>query len=130
MRRAIVVALAGCRRARVILANRTERRAEDLALDIGGDIEVSAGADRGAALKTAGLLVNTTQLGQAGQPPLEIDLKHLPTGSRGRRHRLCADGNRIAGGGQSPGNRIVDGLGMLLHQAGRVLPPGSGWSRR
>jgi shikimate dehydrogenase len=45
------------------------------------------------------LLVNTTQLGMAGQPALPIDLDGLPRRG-GRRYRLRAAGNRTAAPGQ------------------------------
>ncbi len=115
--RAIVVALLDAGAPRVLLANRTERRAEDLARDIGGDIEVVGWAGRGAALKTAGLLVNTTQLGQAGQPPLEIDLKQLPPEAVVDDIVYVPMETPLLAAAKARGNRTVDGLGMLLHQA-------------
>jgi shikimate dehydrogenase len=115
--RAIVVALLDGGAPRVILANRTERRAEDLARDIGGDIEVVGWADRHVALKSAGLLVNTTQLGQAGQPPLEIDLKHLPKEAVVDDIVYVPMETALLAAAKARGNATVDGLGMLLHQA-------------
>src|SRR5581483_10457319 len=85
--RAIVVALLECGVPRVILANRTQRRAEELAetlsvtlgADADGRLQVVAWHHREAALAEAGLLVNSTQLGLRGQPPLELALDPLPT---------------------------------------------------
>jgi len=115
--RAVVVALLDAGVPRVILTNRTERRAEDLARDIGGDIEVVAWSERATALKTAGLLVNTTQLGQAGQPPLEIDLKHLPKEAVVDDIVYVPMETALLAAAKARGNQTVDGLGMLLHQA-------------
>ena len=115
--RAIVVALLDAGAPRVVVTNRTERRADDLARDIGGDIEVVAWSDRGTALKSAGLLVNTTQLGQAGQPPLKIDLKHLPKEAVVDDIVYVPMETALLAAAKARGNRIVDGLGMLLHQA-------------
>ncbi|MDB5371465.1 MAG: shikimate dehydrogenase, partial [Belnapia sp.] len=72
--RAIAAALldAGC--PGITLVNRTPARAEALARQLGGPIAV---ADR-PPLAAAALLVNTTSLGMAGQPPLELDLAALP----------------------------------------------------
>ena len=53
----------------------------------------------------------------AGEPALEIDLSPLPPPRAGRRYRLCAARNRRCWrrrGGAAI--RVVDGLGMLLHQ--------------
>ena len=72
---------------------------------------------RGAALAGAALLVNTTKLGMSGQPPLELDLSALPVAA------LVADivynplQTRLLAAARARGNGVVDGLGMLLHQA-------------
>ncbi|EFH09214.1 hypothetical protein HMPREF0731_4568, partial [Pseudoroseomonas cervicalis ATCC 49957] len=68
-------------------------------------------------LAEAALLVNTTSLGMAGQPPLSIDLAPLPTGA------VVADAvyvpleTPLLAAARARGLRAVDGLGMLLHQA-------------
>ncbi|MBS7809328.1 shikimate dehydrogenase [Roseococcus pinisoli] len=111
--RAIVAALldAGC--PRLILVNRTPERAEALARALGGPIEVRDTAP----LEGAALLVNTTSLGMAGQPPLQIDLAPLPA------HAVVADAvyvpleTRLLAAARARGLRGSDGLGMLLHQA-------------
>ncbi|MEI8344480.1 MAG: hypothetical protein WCG06_00230 [Candidatus Omnitrophota bacterium] len=56
------------------LFNRTAAKAEALAADIGGPIRI---VDTSDVAGTA-LLVNTTSLGMAGQPPLDLDLTGLP----------------------------------------------------
>ena len=56
------------------------------------------GRDAGAA-QDAGLLVNTTSLGMAGEPALDLDLSLLPIVRGGRRYRLCAARDQAAGGG-------------------------------
>jgi len=115
--RAAIVALLEAGVPEIRLANRTLGRAEALAAEFGAAVRPVAWAERGEALDGAGLLVNSTQLGMTGQPPLEIaldaldgdavvyDLVYAPleTGllkAAGARHLRC-----------------VDGLGMLLHQA-------------
>ncbi|WP_421992307.1 shikimate dehydrogenase [Roseococcus sp.] len=111
--RAIAAALldAGC--PRLTLVNRTTARAEELARALGGPIEVS---DR-PPLEGAALLVNSTSLGMAGQPPLEIDLAPLPA------HAVVADAvyvpleTKLLAAARARGLRGSDGLGMLLHQA-------------
>lgn len=111
--RAIAAALldAGC--PRVILVNRTPAKAEALAHDLGGAIEVATQAP----LAEAALLVNTTSLGMQGQPPLHLDLSPLPV------HAVVADivyvplETPLLAAARRRGLRAVDGLGMLLHQA-------------
>lgn len=111
--RAIAAALldAGC--PRVTLVNRTAARAEALARDLGGAIDV---ADR-PPLDGAALLVNTTALGMQGQPPLMFDIAALPASA------LVADivyvplETPLLAAARARGLVAVDGLGMLLHQA-------------
>lgn len=111
--RAIAAALldAGC--PHLTLVNRTPGRAEALARALGGPIHVSVTAP----LEGAALLVNTTSLGMAGQPPLTIDLTPLPA------HALVADivyvplETPLLAAARARGLIGVDGLGMLLHQA-------------
>ncbi|WP_374310859.1 shikimate dehydrogenase [Dongia sp.] len=115
--RGIIVALLDAGAEKIILTNRTAARAESLAGDLGGTIEVVGWEARNAALKDAGLLVNTTQLGQAGQPALDIDLTHLP------REAVVDDivyvplETNLLAQARARGNAVVDGIGMLLHQA-------------
>ncbi len=115
--RGIIVALQDAGVKKIVLANRTAERAEALAKDLGGGIDVTGWDDRAMVLKDCGLLVNTTQLGQAGQPPLDIDLKHLP------REAVVDDivyvplETELLKQAKARGNVTVDGIGMLLHQA-------------
>ncbi|UPY36168.1 shikimate dehydrogenase [Sediminicoccus sp. KRV36] len=111
--RAIAAALldAGC--PHLTLVNRTPERAEALALALGGNIHVSATPP----LEGTALLVNTTSLGMAGQPPLTLELAALPD------HALVADivyaplETPLLAAARARGLIGVDGLGMLLHQA-------------
>jgi shikimate dehydrogenase len=123
--RAIVVALLECGVPRVILANRTQRRAEELAetlsatlgADADGRLQVVAWHHREAALAEAGLLVNSTQLGQAGQPPLEMALDPLPPAAVVYDIVYVPLETPLLAAARARGNPVVDGLGMLLHQA-------------
>jgi shikimate dehydrogenase len=111
--RAIAAVLldAGC--PRLTLVNRNAARAEALARELGGPVAV---ADR-PPLESASLLVNTTSLGMAGEPPLELDLSPLPAGA------VVADAvyvpleTPLLAAARARGLHAVDGLGMLLHQA-------------
>jgi shikimate dehydrogenase len=99
--------------ARVTLVNRTRARAEALAAALGGAVE----AAETPPLAECSLLVNTTSLGMAGQPPLDIALHALP------RSAVVADivyvplETALLAEARARGHAVVDGLGMLLHQA-------------
>jgi len=115
--RAVVYGLVerGAREIRV--ANRTRGRAETLAREFGAAVVPIDWNDRHRALDGAAMLVNTTSQGMVGQPPLDLDLETLPTSA------LVADivyiplETPLLAAARRRGNRTVDGLGMLLHQA-------------
>ena len=115
--RAIVVALLEEGAPEIRLANRTTRRAEEIAEAVGGPVRVLPWEARAEALKDAALLVNSTNLGQAGQAPLEIDLAHLPASAVVYDIVYVPLMTELLKAAQARGNRIVDGIGMLLHQA-------------
>lgn len=111
--RAVAAALldAGC--PRLTLVNRTPARAEAIARDLGGPIEIAARP----SLEGAALLVNGTSLGMAGEPPLEIDLAPLPEGAVVADMVYVPLETPLLAAARARGLRAVDGLGMLLHQA-------------
>ena len=82
---------------RVTVANRTPRAGRaSWPRELPG-LEVIDWDRRDDALADHALLVNTTSLGMAGQPPLEIDLDRAGAGLTVVRHRLRAAGNAAAG---------------------------------
>ncbi len=115
--RAITAALMDAGVPELRLTNRTISRAETLAADIGGAINIVPWEDREKALGNAALVVNTTTLGMAGEQPLELNLGALP------REAVITDivytplTTPLLKEGANRGNPTVDGLGMLLHQA-------------
>jgi shikimate dehydrogenase len=115
--RAVIAALSAASVARLSVANRTRARAETLAADLGPGIEVVEWTNLTGALREADLLVNTTSLGMAGHPPLDLDLDELQTSA------VVADivyvplETALLAKARRRGHRTVDGLGMLLHQA-------------
>ncbi len=115
--RAIVVALLDEGAPEIRLVNRTTRRAEEIAEAVGGPVKVLPWEARAEALKDAALLVNSTNLGQAGQAPLEIDLAHLPAFALVYDIVYVPLMTDLLKTAEARGNRIVDGIGMLLHQA-------------
>ena len=115
--RAITAALMDAGVPEVRLTNRTLRRAETLAADIGGAIDVVPWEDRETALKDAALVVNATTLGMAGAEPLELSLDALPADAVITDIVYTPLMTPLLEQGAGRGNPTVDGLGMLLHQA-------------
>lgn len=117
--RAVIAGLQDASVSEIILTNRTRSKAEELAAHLGGNITVIDWKAREAALENANLLVNTTSLGMIGQPPLVLDISALPTSA------LVTDivykplETALLKAARERGNKTVDGLGMLLHQAVR-----------
>ena len=121
--RAIVAGLLQEGAQHVLIANRTLERAQALAADMriefggGARIEAIAWREREEAIEGVAALVNTTSMGMKGEPPLEMRLAGLPENA------LVADivyaplETQLLADGRARGNRAVDGLGMLLHQA-------------
>jgi shikimate dehydrogenase len=115
--RAVAVALLDAGTPEVRLLNRTPDRAQKLAAGLDGPVAAVPWAERARALAGAALLVNTTSLGMIGQPPLVLSLDALP------RTALVTDLvytpliTPLLAVARAHGNPVVDGLGMLLHQA-------------
>ena len=117
--RAVIHALLAAGVPELRLVNRTRARAELLGgeLDRGGRVRVADWAGRGALLADAGLVVNTTALGMSGQPPLDLSLEALPPGALVTDIVYSPLETPLLAAARARGNPVVDGLGMLLHQA-------------
>ncbi len=115
--RAIIWALLSRRIAPVYIVNRTFAKAQDLATRFGEDSIAVSWDNMSKVMGESRLLVNTTALGMQGQPSLPIDLGNLP------REALVTDAvyvpleTPLLKAARERGHRVVDGLGMLLHQA-------------
>ncbi len=115
--RAVAVALADAGAPEVRIANRTAARAQELAAALGAAALPVPWQERAGALDGAALVVNATVLGMTGAPPLDLDLGLLP------REALVTDivysplETPLLAAAAARGNAVVDGLGMLLHQA-------------
>ena len=114
--RAIIYGLLEAGVSQVHLTNRTREKAEAIAAD-DVRIQVVDWEDRSEALAGIALLVNTTSLGMAGTPPLEIDLSALPLDATVSDIVYAPLMTDILAAAQARGNAIVTGIGMLLHQA-------------
>ncbi len=115
--RAVLVSLADQGAPEIRLINRSPQRAPALALELGGPIRAVAWEDRQAALHGAAMLVNTTSQGMAGQPPLDLALDTLPVSALVSDIVYIPRKSPLLAAARQRGNRTVNGLGMLLHQA-------------
>ncbi|PLX38191.1 MAG: shikimate dehydrogenase [Hyphomicrobiales bacterium] len=115
--RAIVWALKERGFAPVHVVNRTVSRAAELVAAFGSPLEAHGWDALGTLLGDAVLVVNTTSLGMAGNPPLEIDLSHLPDTALVTDIVYVPLETPLLAAAKARGLGTVDGLGMLLHQA-------------
>lgn len=113
--RAVIVALQDAGVPDIRVTNRTGARAEALAAEFGATV-VDWDA-RAAALVDLGLLVNTTALGMAGQAALEMALDGLAQSALVTDIVYTPLETPLLRDARARGNMVVDGLGMLLHQA-------------
>lgn len=115
--RAIVMTLIAQGACEIRLINRTLPRAQELAAVAGPQVKALPWEKREAALDGAALLVNTTSQGMIGHDALDIVLDGLP------KNAIVSDIvynpliTPLLAGAKARGHVIVDGLGMLLHQA-------------
>jgi shikimate dehydrogenase len=102
---------------RIVVANRTLEKAEDLAALDRARVRPILWPEVAGEVSGVDLLVNTTSLGMVGQPALDLDLSPLPP------HAVVTDivyvplETPLLAAAKARGLRTVDGLGMLLHQA-------------
>lgn len=117
--RAIAVALLDAGAPALVIVNRDQRRAERLAAELGAGavVRVQPWAKRADPLAGAALLVNATSLGMAGKPQLDLDLSALPAEAVVTDIVYVPLVTSLLASAAARGNRTVDGLGMLLHQA-------------
>jgi shikimate dehydrogenase len=117
--RAVVAALIEAGSSEIRLVNRTLARAAALAEDLAAAncrISIHPWSDRRSVLQDAGILVNTTSLGMAAEPPLQLDLSLLPADAIVVDIVYVPLETPLLAAARQRGNTVVDGLGMLLHQ--------------
>ncbi len=115
--RAVVDALLRAGVPELRLVNRTRARADALAKAAGGPVRVIDWDKADAAAVGAGLLVNTTSLGMAGNPPFEVSLAGALPGAVATDIVYTPLETPFLQRAAAMGAQTVDGLGMLLHQA-------------
>ena len=115
--KAVVYAIVQMKFSKIYVTNRTAERAQELCANIGDIAEVLPWDKRIEVLGDVDLLVNTTSLGMAGQPPLEMPLKGLKSEAVVTDIVYVPLETTLLKDAKAAGNLAVDGLGMLLHQA-------------
>ena len=115
--RAVIAALIEVGVPEIRLANRTRARAEALRADFGAKVVVHDWVQAGNMLEAVATVVNTTALGMVGKPDFRVPLDALD------RHAVVTDlvytplKTALLIEAEALGCTVVDGLGMLLHQA-------------
>jgi shikimate dehydrogenase len=122
--RAVVISLVDEGATEIRLINRTRAKSEALAEVNPAVVKVFNWEEREAALDGAAMLVNTTNQGMYGQPPLDLRLDALS------KTALVSDliyiplETPLLEAARLRGNQTVNGLGMLLNQA---IPAFEAW---
>ncbi|MCG7628282.1 shikimate dehydrogenase [Epibacterium sp. MM17-32] len=115
--RAVVASLIEAGVPEIRLTNRTRARADDLAEAFGQKIKVIDWVQAGNILEDAALVVNTTSLGMVGQRALRVPLDGLQPGTVVTDLVYAPLKTGLLQTAEDAGCTVVDGLGMLLHQA-------------
>ena len=115
--RAVLASLLDVGVPKIMLTNRTRIRAEKLKEDFGNRIQVIEWVQAGNVLEEADLVVNTTSLGMTGKPEMRVPLDGLKPGAIVNDLVYTPLQTRLLATAEQQGCRVVDGLGMLLHQA-------------
>jgi shikimate dehydrogenase len=124
--RAVVLALARLGVSEVRVLNRTRARAESLKAQLtrSAPIDIRDWNTWREALAGARLLVNATSLGMIGKSKLEVSLEHLPKDAAVADIVYNPLETELLRAARARGHTIVDGLGMLMHQA---VPAFAAW---
>jgi shikimate dehydrogenase len=115
--RAVVAALIEVGVPEIRIANRTRARAEALRADFGAKIQVHDWVQVGNMIEGCATVVNTTSLGMDGKPDLRVPLDGLRPGMLVTDLVYAPLKTQLLIEAEAAGCTVVDGLGMLLHQA-------------
>lgn len=115
--RAIIAALIEVGVPEIRLANRTRARAEGLRADFGPRVIVHDWIQAANMLEDAMTVVNTSSLGMTGQPDFRIPLDALSPKATVTDIVYTPLDTHLLVQAREIGCTVVDGLGMLLHQA-------------
>lgn len=114
--RAVIAALITAGVDKISLTNRTMEKAHHLA-KMSPAIKVIEWEKRHESLSDASLVVNTTSLGMKNQPALALNLELLPVNALVTDIVYSPLHTELLKQAKARGNKTVDGLGMLIHQA-------------
>jgi len=115
--RAVVLSLIDQGATEIRLVNRTLDKAQALAAGSEHIVKVVPWAERNSAMEGCALLVNTTNQGMYGQPPLAISLDALPLSAMVSDAIYIPLETPLLEAARLRGNKTANGLGMLLNQA-------------
>ena len=122
--RAVIISLLDQGATEIRLINRTRAKAEELAAADPTVVKTYDWSERNAALEGAAMLVNTTNQGMYGQPPLEITLDALPKTAMVSDLIYIPLETPLLAAAKARGHVTSNGLGMLLNQA---IPAFEAW---
>lgn len=115
--RAVIAALIEVGVPEIRIANRTRPRAEGLRADFGAKVVVCDWVQAGNMLEDAATVVNTTSLGMVGKSEFRVPLDALNPQSLVTDLVYTPLKTHFLAEAEAAGCTVVDGLGMLLHQA-------------
>ena len=115
--RAVLAALIEVGVTEIRLANRSRPRADALRADFGAKITVYDWVQAANMLDGAATVINTTSLGMSGKPGFRVPLDGLLPGAVVNDLVYTPLKTSFLAEAETRGALIVDGLGMLLHQA-------------
>jgi shikimate dehydrogenase len=115
--RAVIAALIEVGVPEIRLANRTRARADALRSDFGAKVIVQDWVQAPAMIDGAATVVNTTSLGMTGKPDFRVPLDTLRPGMLVTDLVYAPLKTQLLIEAEDKGCTVVDGLGMLLHQA-------------
>jgi len=115
--RAVVAALIEVGVPEIRIANRSRPRAEALRADFGAKLVVYDWVQAANMLEGAATVINTTSLGMAGKPEFRVPLDAIEPGAVVNDLVYNPLKTTFLAEAEQRGATIVDGLGMLLHQA-------------
>lgn len=115
--RAVIAALIEVGVPEIRIANRSRARADALRADFGAKIAVHEWVLAANMLEGAATVINTTSLGMAGKAEFQVPLDGLEPTAVVNDLVYNPLKTSFLAEAEARGARIVDGLGMLLHQA-------------
>ncbi|NHF72939.1 shikimate dehydrogenase [Paracoccus xiamenensis] len=115
--RAVVASLLESGVPELRITNRTKLRADQIKNEFGAKVVVYDWAQAGNMLEGATTVVNATSMGMTGKPALRVPLDALSPGTLVTDLVYTPLMTDFLLEAQSRGCQVVDGLGMLLHQA-------------